>query len=74
MSPSPFFHRRKIGREKEVLMKKPYLYNYAGAPHKTQEWVRRIGEEEYNHTAGGLSGVRQFLLALFSLSCPLSQL
>jgi putative alpha-1,2-mannosidase len=33
------------------------LYNYAGAPHKTQEWVRKIGEEEYNHTAGGLSGV-----------------
>ena len=34
----------------------PYLYMYAGAPHKTQEWVRRIGESEYHHTAGGLSG------------------
>jgi hypothetical protein len=35
----------------------PYLYNYAGASSKTQEWVRKIGDEEYNHTAGGLSGV-----------------
>ena len=43
----------------------PYLYNYAGAPHKTQEWVRKIGEGEYNHTAGGLSGV-----CLISSSLP----
>jgi len=35
----------------------PYLYNYAGAAHKAQEWVRKIGDGEYNHTAGGLSGV-----------------
>lgn len=40
-----------------IIDKQPYLYNYAGAAHKSQEWVRKIGEEEYNHTAGGLSGV-----------------
>ncbi|WVR06761.1 hypothetical protein IAU60_003796 [Kwoniella sp. DSM 27419] len=34
----------------------PYMYTLAGAPHKTQEWVRRIGQSDYNHTAGGLSG------------------
>ncbi|WVQ79626.1 hypothetical protein IAT38_001726 [Cryptococcus sp. DSM 104549] len=34
----------------------PYMYILAGAPHKTQEWVRRIGQSDYNHTAGGLSG------------------
>ncbi|WVQ99719.1 hypothetical protein IAU59_006861 [Kwoniella sp. CBS 9459] len=34
----------------------PYMYILAGAPHKTQEWVRRIGESDYNHTAGGMSG------------------
>ncbi|OCF43056.1 hypothetical protein I317_03150 [Kwoniella heveanensis CBS 569] len=34
----------------------PYLYTLAGAPHKTHEWVRRIGESDYNHTAGGMSG------------------
>ncbi|WVQ67420.1 uncharacterized protein L199_005616 [Kwoniella botswanensis] len=34
----------------------PYMYILASAPHKTQEWVRRIGESDYNHTADGLSG------------------
>ncbi|WWC62224.1 uncharacterized protein I303_104819 [Kwoniella dejecticola CBS 10117] len=34
----------------------PYIYILAGQPHKTQEWVRRIGESDYNHTADGLSG------------------
>ncbi|KAK8864700.1 hypothetical protein IAR55_001952 [Kwoniella newhampshirensis] len=34
----------------------PYLYMFAGAPHKTQEWARSLGRSEYNHTAGGLSG------------------
>ncbi|WWD16987.1 hypothetical protein CI109_101423 [Kwoniella shandongensis] len=34
----------------------PYLYIFAGAPHKSQEWVRSLGRSEYNHTAGGLSG------------------
>lgn len=29
---------------------------FAGAPDKAQHWVRTIGENEYNHTAGGLSG------------------
>ncbi|WVW84279.1 hypothetical protein I302_106309 [Kwoniella bestiolae CBS 10118] len=34
----------------------PYMYILASAPHKTQEWVRKIGESDYNHTADGLSG------------------
>ncbi|ADV23805.1 alpha-1,2-mannosidase [Cryptococcus gattii E566] len=34
----------------------PYLYIFAGAPYKTQEWVRSLGRSEYNHTAAGLSG------------------
>ncbi|KIR34315.1 alpha-1,2-mannosidase [Cryptococcus deuterogattii MMRL2647] len=34
----------------------PYLYMFAGAPYKTQEWVRSLGRSEYNHTAAGLSG------------------
>ncbi|WWC69881.1 uncharacterized protein I206_103824 [Kwoniella pini CBS 10737] len=34
----------------------PYMYILASAPHKTQEWIRRIGETDYNHTADGLSG------------------
>ncbi|WRT66686.1 uncharacterized protein IL334_003646 [Kwoniella shivajii] len=34
----------------------PYMYILSSAPHKTQEWVRRIGESDYNHTADGLSG------------------
>nr|KIR88126.1 alpha-1,2-mannosidase [Cryptococcus tetragattii IND107] len=34
----------------------PYLYMFAGAPYKTQKWVRSLGRSEYNHTAAGLSG------------------
>jgi predicted alpha-1,2-mannosidase len=33
-----------------------YLYNYAGAPWKTQSMTRRILEEMYLDTPGGLSG------------------
>jgi predicted alpha-1,2-mannosidase len=33
-----------------------YLYDYAGAPWKTQERVSRIRAEEYDAGAGGLSG------------------
>ncbi len=33
-----------------------YLYAYAGAPWKTQKWVRRIIAEEYDTGMGGLSG------------------
>jgi putative alpha-1,2-mannosidase len=40
----------------------PYLYAFAGEVWKTQEWVRRIGRDEYNHTAGGLSGVSELAL------------
>jgi predicted alpha-1,2-mannosidase len=33
-----------------------YLYNYAGAPWKTQEWVRKIMKKFYNNTPGGCCG------------------
>tara|TARA_B100001758_G_C18416772_1_gene620752 strand:- start:5422 stop:8283 length:2862 start_codon:yes stop_codon:yes gene_type:complete len=33
-----------------------YLYNYVGAPHKTQEIVRKILEEQYTNLPNGLSG------------------
>lgn len=34
----------------------PFLYNYTGAPWKTQEKVRQILSEEYGDGPGGLSG------------------
>lgn len=33
-----------------------YLYNYTGAPHKTQEMVDRILREQYHNAPDGLSG------------------
>lgn len=33
-----------------------YLFDVAGQPHKTQQWVRHILNTEYNDTPGGLSG------------------
>jgi predicted alpha-1,2-mannosidase len=33
-----------------------YLYNYVGAPHKTQNIVRQILEGQYTHLPDGLSG------------------
>ena len=33
-----------------------YLYDAAGVPEKTQEWVHHILNTEYNDTPGGLSG------------------
>ena len=33
-----------------------WMYDYAGEPEKTQQWVRHILETEYNDTPGGLSG------------------
>jgi predicted alpha-1,2-mannosidase len=33
-----------------------YLYNYVGAPHKTQKIVRKILDEKYTHLPDGLSG------------------
>jgi putative alpha-1,2-mannosidase len=39
-----------------LLIAQPYLYTFAGMPHKAQEWIYTIGSNEYNHTAGGLSG------------------
>jgi predicted alpha-1,2-mannosidase len=34
----------------------PYLYNYAGAPRKTQYWVRHIMDTKYLPSPDGLSG------------------
>lgn len=34
----------------------PYLYNHAGAPRKTQQWVRYIMENKYLPSPDGLSG------------------
>lgn len=34
----------------------PYLYNFAGAPHKTQKLVRQIMDELYDDRPDGLSG------------------
>ncbi len=34
----------------------PYLYNYAGAPRKTQYWVRHIMDTKYLPAPDGLSG------------------
>lgn len=34
----------------------PYLYNFAGVPHKTQKIVRRIMDELYSDQPDGLSG------------------
>ena len=34
----------------------PYLYNYAGAPRKTQYWVRHIMDSKYLPAPDGLSG------------------
>jgi predicted alpha-1,2-mannosidase len=34
----------------------PYLYNFAGAPHKTQKLVRQIMDELYDDQPDGLSG------------------
>jgi predicted alpha-1,2-mannosidase len=34
----------------------PYLYNYAGAPRKTQQWVRYIMDHKYLPAPDGLSG------------------
>ncbi len=34
----------------------PYLYNYAGAPRKTQYWVRQIMDTKYLPAPDGLSG------------------
>jgi hypothetical protein len=33
------------------------MYTYAGAADKGEGWIRHLGENDYNHTAGGLSGV-----------------
>jgi predicted alpha-1,2-mannosidase len=33
-----------------------YLYNYAGAPWKTQQWTREIMKRLYNNTPGGICG------------------
>jgi predicted alpha-1,2-mannosidase len=34
----------------------PWLYNWAGAPHRTQDVVRRVMEESFDASPGGLPG------------------
>lgn len=41
---------------------------FSGAPEKAQDWIRRIGENEYNHTADGLSGVSSVHIILARLA------
>jgi predicted alpha-1,2-mannosidase len=40
----------------EINMHVPWLYNYAGAPYKTQEIVRRTLNTRYSNTPGGEPG------------------
>lgn len=40
----------------ETDQQAPYLFAMAGQPEKTQEWVRKIIDEEYGTGPGGLSG------------------
>jgi len=40
----------------EHSMHAPYLYNYAGAPHKTQKIIHDIREKYFRDSAGGLPG------------------
>lgn len=40
----------------EFSMHSPYLYNYAGAPWKTQQTIRRLVRENFTNELGGLPG------------------
>jgi len=42
------------------------MYTYAGAPHKGEDKIRHLGENDYNHTAGGLSGVSTLVMPITS--------
>jgi predicted alpha-1,2-mannosidase len=51
-----FFDDGHYWHGNETDQQAPYLFAMAGDPRKTQEWVRRIAEEEYGTGPGGLSG------------------
>ena len=42
--------------DNETVFHIPYLFNYAGNPSKTQEWVSAIMRSRFDTTAGGLPG------------------
>jgi putative alpha-1,2-mannosidase len=46
----------KIIFDNETVFHIPYLFNYAGHPEKTQQWVREIMRQRYNNTPGGIPG------------------
>lgn len=50
------FTQRLYWHGNEPCHQVAYLFNYAGQPHKTQEWVRFILDTEYSSKLGGLSG------------------
>ncbi len=50
------FEQRYYWHGNEPGHQMAYLYAYAGAPWKTQRWVRDIIQEEYSASPGGLSG------------------
>ena len=50
------FEQRYYWHGNEPGHQTAYLYAYAGAPWKTQRWVRDIIREEYSAAPGGLSG------------------
>lgn len=51
-----FFDKGYYWHGNETDQQAPYLFAMAGAPEKTQEWVRKIINEEYGTGPGGLSG------------------
>ncbi|MFP4097131.1 MAG: GH92 family glycosyl hydrolase [Cyclobacteriaceae bacterium] len=50
------FEKRYYWHGNEPGHQTVYMYAYAGAPWKTQQWVRDIIREEYSAEPGGLSG------------------
>lgn len=42
--------------DNEPVLHVPYLFNYAGVPDKTQQWVRNILQTHYLNSPGGLPG------------------
>jgi predicted alpha-1,2-mannosidase len=51
-----FFANGQYWHGNEPDQQVPFLYNYSGAPWKTQKIVGRILQDEYSNTPGGLSG------------------
>jgi hypothetical protein len=48
--------RQDVFFDNEPVFHIPYLFNYAGRPDKTQEWVRKILSYGFKNTADGLPG------------------